>query len=65
MSDTTNAENARTAREAQDAIVSRPRGSSGGAIDAAMRRYLSAEQYDELRKHREESVEDAEDAGSG
>jgi hypothetical protein len=50
MSDTSKGEAARAAREAQDAIVSRPRGSKGSAIDAALRRYLSAETYDEHRR---------------
>jgi hypothetical protein len=49
MSDSSRIENAQAAREAREAIASRPTSSSGAAIDAAMRRYLSAEQYHELR----------------
>ena len=41
------AESMRAAQEARDRAPS-PRGSSAPAIEAAMRRYLSAEQYHEL-----------------
>ncbi|MBF4767180.1 hypothetical protein ISU10_05310 [Nocardioides agariphilus] len=41
-------EKAAAAGEARDAVASRPSGSSTAAVAAAMRRYLSAEQYREL-----------------
>ena len=41
------AESLKAAREARDRVPS-PQGSSASAIEAAMRRYLSAEQYHEL-----------------
>jgi len=50
MSDATERESAQAASEAQDAIVSRPRGAKTGAIAEALRRCLSAETYDEHRK---------------
>lgn len=59
MSDTSKDESARAAREAQDAIVSRSRGAGSGAIAEAMRRYLSSETYDQLRKRHAEMAEDA------
>lgn len=58
MSDMSKGESARAAHEAQDAIVSRPRGSRSGAIAEAMRRYLSSETYDQLRKRDAEKAED-------
>ena len=42
-------ENARAAREARDAVASQPAGSSAPAVAVAMRRYLTAQQYHELR----------------
>jgi hypothetical protein len=51
-------EAARAAREAQDVIVTQPRGSKSLAIDEALRRFLSAETYGEQRKHEAESAED-------
>lgn len=48
MSDMSKAEAMRAAREARDRGVSSPRTSSTTAIEAAMKRYLSAEQYHEL-----------------
>jgi len=57
MSDMSKGESARAAHEAQDAIVSRPRGSSSGAIAVAMRRYLSSAAYDELRKRDAEKAQ--------
>ena len=58
MSDMSKGESARATREAQDAIVSRPQGSKSGAIAEAMRRYLSSETYDQLRKRDAERAED-------
>jgi hypothetical protein len=53
----------RAAREARDRDVSSPRTSSTSAIEAAMKRYLSAEQYHELneeaRAAEQERTEDA------
>jgi len=58
MSDISNSESAQATREAQDAIVSRPRGSKSGAIAEAMRRYLSSETYDQLRKRDRERADE-------
>jgi hypothetical protein len=49
MSDSSRIENAEAAHEAREAVALRPGGSSAASIEAAMRRYLSAEQYHELR----------------
>jgi hypothetical protein len=62
MSDRSNRESASAAREAQDAIVSRPRGSKAGAVAEALRRYLGAETYDEHRRSKADKAEgEAED----
>lgn len=58
MNDSSSSESAQAAREARDAVVSRPRGSKAGALADAMRRYLGAETYDALRKSRAEKDED-------
>ena len=50
MSDMSKVEAMRAAREARDRDVSSPRTSSASAIEAAMKRYLSAEQYHELNE---------------
>ena len=47
MGDMSRTDAARAAQEARDRTPG-PRGSSSTAIEAAMRRYLSAEQYHEL-----------------
>ena len=47
MNDMSKAEAMRAAREARD-IAGSSRGSSAAAIEAAMQRYLSAEQYHEI-----------------
>ena len=66
MTDTSRGEALRATHEARDAIVSRPRGSRSGAIAEAMRRYLSSESYDQLRKRQAEQAEDEEkDSGAG
>ena len=57
MSDSSRIENAQAAHEAREAVASRPHGSSAAAIEVAMRRYLSAEQYHELRGVRRPEVE--------
>jgi hypothetical protein len=44
MSDNEKIENARLAREAQDAVASRPP-SGGAGVLAALKRYLTSEQY--------------------
>jgi hypothetical protein len=63
MSDMSKAEAMRAAREARDRDVSSPRTSSTSAIEAAMKRYLSAEQYHELNEEaRAAEQERAEDA---
>ncbi len=49
MSDMSKAESMRAAREARDTAGS-SRGSSAAAIESAMRRYLSAEQYHQLEE---------------
>ena len=56
MSDTSKLESARAAREARDSVVTSPGGSSSAAVAAAMRRYLSAEQYHELREDEGQSA---------
>jgi hypothetical protein len=48
MSDMSKSEAMSAAREARDRVVSSPRTSSKTAVEAAMKRYLSAEQYHEL-----------------
>ena len=48
MSEMSKAEAASAAREAQDRVVSSPRTSSRTAVEEAMKRYLSAEQYHQL-----------------
>ncbi len=55
MKDMSKFENARAAREARDSVASAPGGSSAAAVAAAMRRYLGAEQYHELKDEVEES----------
>lgn len=47
MNDMSKAESMRAAREARDRVGS-SRGSSASAVEAAMQRYLSAEQYHEI-----------------
>ena len=56
MGNMSRTEAARAAQEARDRTPG-PRGSSAAAIEAAMRRYLSAEQYHELKdeQHTSES----------
>jgi hypothetical protein len=49
MNDMSKAESMRAAREARDTAGS-SRGSSAAAIESAMRRYLSAEQYHQLEE---------------
>lgn len=52
-----NAENARAARDAREAVVRRAQARDPLAVDAALRRYLAAEQY--VREHRpDERAED-------
>lgn len=66
MTDMSKLEKARAALEARDSVASSPGGSSSAAIAAAMRRYLSAEKYHELKddhggsEHRQESAVPAE-----
>lgn len=50
MSEMSKAEAASASREAQDRVVSSPRTSSTTAVEAAMKRYLSAEQYHQLNE---------------
>jgi hypothetical protein len=47
MSDMSKAEALKAIREARDRVASAPRTSSTTAVEAAMKRYLSAEQYHE------------------
>lgn len=49
MPDDEEIKNARIAREAQDAVGARPPG-SGAAVLAALKRYLSSEQYRRQRR---------------
>lgn len=62
MNDMSKLENARAAREARDSVASSPGGSSAAAVAAAMRRYLGAEQYHELRSEEEQSENQPEPA---
>lgn len=57
MSDMSKVEKAEAAREARASVASAQAGSSSAAVAAAMRRYLSAEQYHELKgeQHTSES----------
>lgn len=50
MGEMSRAEAMRAAREARDRDVSSPRTSKTSAVEAAMKRYLSAEQYHELNE---------------
>ena len=59
MNEMSRAEAAGASREAQDRVVSSPRTSSTTAVEAAMKRYLSAEQYHQLS----EADHTAEDEG--
>lgn len=59
MNNMSKAESMRAAREARDRVGS-SRGSSAGAVEAAMRRYLSAEQYHQLDKGAESTTEQPE-----
>jgi hypothetical protein len=52
-------ESGQAGREARDAVIGRPRGAKSAAIGAAMRRYLSAATYDELRRKKAESDDDS------
>jgi hypothetical protein len=55
MKDLSGPEKAATAREARDAVASRPVTSGSNGMEAALRRYLGAETY------REKQLEDHED----
>ena len=48
MNDMSNAESMRATREARDRVASSPRSSKADAMEAALKRYLSAEQYHQL-----------------
>lgn len=60
MNDTAGLENAAAAREAREAVASRPRASGSTAREAALRRYLGAATYHEKRVE-ERDAEQAED----
>jgi hypothetical protein len=49
MNDISKLENLRAGHEARDSVASSHEGSSAAAVTAAMRRYLGAEQYHELK----------------
>ena len=49
MSDMSRLDKERASRDARDSVASSPRSPTAEAIAAAMRRYLSAERYHELR----------------
>jgi hypothetical protein len=61
MGEMSEVERQQAAREARDAIVSRPAGASTSAREAAMRRYLGAEQYHELRQEQGRSQDEPQD----
>ena len=50
MNDMSRAEAMRATREARDSVGSSRRSSKADAMEAALKRYLSAEQYHELEK---------------
>ncbi|RYP87786.1 hypothetical protein EKO23_05220 [Nocardioides guangzhouensis] len=60
MTEREHIENAQAAREARDAVVSKPSGPGRTATDEAMRRYLAAEQY-----HEQQEQPDADEPGRG
>jgi hypothetical protein len=49
MNDMSSVEKARAAREARDTVAAAPPSHHAEAVDSALKRYLSAEQYRELR----------------
>ena len=59
MSSQHHAENARAEREARQAVVRGAHARDPLAVDAALRRYLAAEQY--VRTHRRDRAEEADD----
>lgn len=61
MNEMSKAEAMKAAQEAKDAAVSRPGSSSANAREAAMKRYLSAEQYHEVA-HERPPAEEQDDA---
>lgn len=63
MNDTSKVEAMKAAREAQDRVVSSPRTSSTTAVEAAMKRYLSAEQYHELAEESRTTEQERTDRG--
>ena len=48
MNDMSSVEKARAAREARDTVATSPPSHNADAVDSALRRYLSAEQYRDL-----------------
>ena len=62
MTSMSKAESMRAAQEARDRVPG-PRGSSSGAIEAAMRRYLRAEQYHELAEGARTAADQPDRAG--
>ena len=56
MSDMSKLEKAQATSEARAALASRPAGSSTAAVAVAMRRYLSAEHYHELKEEEEHAA---------
>jgi hypothetical protein len=63
MTERENIENAQAAREARDAVVSRPPGPGRAAADEAMRRYLAAERYHEQQQEPTDEDEPGRDQG--
>jgi hypothetical protein len=53
MGDMSKVEKAKAAREATDHVAASRPSSSAAAVEAAMHRYLSAEQYHELNERQE------------
>lgn len=64
MGESSELEKQQAASEAREAVVSRPAGASTAAREAALRRYLGAEEYHELRTEaaEQEAAEAAEAA---
>jgi hypothetical protein len=55
MNGTGKGESERASREARDAVVSRPPGSKGRGKNEALRRYLTAETAQELKRLRKDA----------
>lgn len=64
MSEMSESEKQQAVSEARDVVASGPAGSSTVAREAALRRYLSAARYHELRREETEETEEATESDS-